>query len=437
MGCLPLLLTIATAPSATAAFDIESRSPRVSVAASRELSDYFRGRLAAHGRQILPASDLKRALVALKRASFEACYDSACQLELGKEVAAQRVLTTRILPLGSACLVVSNGIDLTTELIDEAATWTGACTQEALADGLDQIALRVRGGPPRARQGDPVLAAFAVPPGQLESGLASLLNVYVTASLVLSMRRVVPPGSLKSAVTSRKLASYADCFDVSCQIELGRAVAATHSVSAGIVRLGGRCALTLTLYDLVTGTSVGGAVAKEQCTAEGLRRAVDAAVFEMSRDKSEGECVLLFDAEPGFITINTEPHSVVYFGDRKLGETPLARVKLPAGCMVLTARNAEYETRKVIRVESGKTLRYQFDLLSKSEPPAGQRGVDPDDLAGLKLSLWQEIQQLQRRNPDAAARLRAAFAEAAGGGNTEKLIELWRATQQAQLRNGP
>ncbi|MBI4815914.1 MAG: hypothetical protein HY791_06645 [Deltaproteobacteria bacterium] len=186
MGILPLLAALNASP--TAVFDIEGREAAVQ---TRELSEYLRGRLAAQGLQILPSSDLTRALAGLKKTSLDPCYDSACQIELGKEVAAQRILATRLRRVSEECLLISTVVDLTTELIDQAATWKGACTQDGLVTGLDQLATSLATSP-----GDPeskrVFAAFPIAPRTISQGLAGTIDEYVVARLALSGRRVVP-----------------------------------------------------------------------------------------------------------------------------------------------------------------------------------------------------------------------------------------------------
>ncbi|MBI4819907.1 MAG: hypothetical protein HY791_26775 [Deltaproteobacteria bacterium] len=84
-GCPSLLVTVLATQGATAVFDIESRSPDVPAAVTKGLSHIYRTRLVAFGRPIIPSDDLERALA---RASRRACHDTACQLEVGKAVAA-------------------------------------------------------------------------------------------------------------------------------------------------------------------------------------------------------------------------------------------------------------------------------------------------------------------------------------------------------------
>jgi serine/threonine protein kinase len=59
----------------------------------------------------------------------------------------------------------------------------------------------------------------------------------------------------------------------------------------------------------------------------------------------------------GYLSIDTQPWSIVYLGDRKLGETPLIRVSVPPGKLKLTLRNDEAGMKRVIEVEvqPGKT----------------------------------------------------------------------------------
>jgi hypothetical protein len=66
----------------------------------------------------------------------------------------------------------------------------------------------------------------------------------------------------------------------------------------------------------------------------------------------------------GWVTINTKPYSEIWFGDKKLGETPLAKVKLPSGCFEIRAVAVESRKERKIQIEvqPNKNLRYQFDV---------------------------------------------------------------------------
>ncbi|MBI4819908.1 MAG: hypothetical protein HY791_26780 [Deltaproteobacteria bacterium] len=353
------------------------------------------------------------------------------------------VVRTRILPLGPRCVLISTSTYVATPLIEEAWSWRGACTESALLDGLIETASRLSG---RSRPGDsrdPVVAALPIAAGQLgrleqrDERLISTLSEYLVASLVRSMPRVVPSESVESFLNSRRAASRAECFDVSCQHELGRRVGASHSLVAGIEKQGKECVLTLKLRDLVNGASVRGAVSRNTCSAEGLRRAIDSAVADMKRPKNGpntagGDCVLLEGEEPGFVAIDSEPRATVYYGDMKLGETPLVGVKLPAGCVKVTLKNFEvgFEVQRVIRVKPDETLRYVFALryvldFDESDPPPLGRQLGPEDFAVLKSRCWSAIKQLNERDrPWDAASLTMEFTEAAATENVLRMATL-------------
>ncbi len=68
--------------------------------------------------------------------------------------------------------------------------------------------------------------------------------------------------------------------------------------------------------------------------------------------------------EQGFLTLDTVPWTTVFLGKRKLGETPLVKVPVPAGTLELTLVNAEAGVREgyVARVKPGEVTRTRLDL---------------------------------------------------------------------------
>lgn len=65
----------------------------------------------------------------------------------------------------------------------------------------------------------------------------------------------------------------------------------------------------------------------------------------------EPPCVPLAGDRKGWLTIRTTPAASLFVRDAKLGETPLSRVELPAGCVELRARALEGDREKTLRVE--------------------------------------------------------------------------------------
>jgi hypothetical protein len=77
-----------------------------------------------------------------------------------------------------------------------------------------------------------------------------------------------------------------------------------------------------------------------------------------------GGCAILEGVPPGYVTIDTVPYSEIYYEDKKLGDTPLSRQKLPAGCVELVAKSKDppKEKRVRIQVEPNSTRRFRFEL---------------------------------------------------------------------------
>lgn len=91
---------------------------------------------------------------------------------------------------------------------------------------------------------------------------------------------------------------------------------------------------------------------------------------EHTLSPADQPCESIPGADRGFVTIDTVPYSTVYWQGRMLGETPISRQKLPAGCIELEARTSgptPLVRRVRVRVSSNKNLRYRFDLTS-SQP---------------------------------------------------------------------
>ena len=70
------------------------------------------------------------------------------------------------------------------------------------------------------------------------------------------------------------------------------------------------------------------------------------------------------NAEPGYLTLDSSPWSVVSVNGRVLGTTPLVRVALPAGDVLLSLSNPDTGARASysVRIESGKTVSRRLGL---------------------------------------------------------------------------
>ena len=119
----------------------------------------------------------------------------------------------------------------------------------------------------------PIVAVFEIQPRGLDLNrdlLRSLTEYLGTALSERGSYRVVPPGDIRRALTSKALESYKECYDKQCQIELGRELAANKTISSSILKIGKSCVVTCSVYDLQTQTTDLSAKVEGKCGADAL-----------------------------------------------------------------------------------------------------------------------------------------------------------------------
>jgi len=142
---------------------------------------------------------------------------------------------------------------------------------------------------PGLRQGltrkGPVVAVFDIdksgdPLGARER---ERLSLYLSARMAQAGYRVVPRGQLLRRLRREKRRSYRECVDEACQIQIGKELAASKSLSTHLLQIGGKCVLTLSLYDLKTAASERAADVAGTCDPTGVTRSIATAVTELAR----------------------------------------------------------------------------------------------------------------------------------------------------------
>ena len=143
---LPVKATSAADRPVVAVFQIQDKESKLDSAMLDKLTEYL-GTAIAEGStfRIIPPGDIREALSAGKKKSFKHCYDAKCQIELGKELAANKTLATSILRIGAKCIVSTRLYDLETQTTDRTAKVRGLCSGPALIESLDAVALKIRG----------------------------------------------------------------------------------------------------------------------------------------------------------------------------------------------------------------------------------------------------------------------------------------------------
>jgi len=122
-----------------AVFDIETQGVDLSPEMLERLSEYLGSRMAAAGQfQVVPREQIRERLVQQKKESYSTCFDQSCQIEIGKELAAEKSLATKLIKLGSRCTVALTLYDLKRAATDNAATVHGGCSEDEIVNSLDQ-----------------------------------------------------------------------------------------------------------------------------------------------------------------------------------------------------------------------------------------------------------------------------------------------------------
>ncbi len=129
-----------------AVFDLADSAKKLDAATVGSLTEYLATQLTATRRyRTVPRSQLRKRLRGEKRQSYKTCFDEACQIELGKALAAQKSLATKIIRVGEICTLASVLYDLKTETSERAATTEGGCSKKALLVSLRAQAKKLVG----------------------------------------------------------------------------------------------------------------------------------------------------------------------------------------------------------------------------------------------------------------------------------------------------
>jgi hypothetical protein len=130
-----------------AVFDIQDASRKFDQDTLDQLTEYLAAKLTeTAGFKVVPRDQLKERLRAEKKETYRACYEQSCQIELGKAIAAEKTLATKLLKVGEQCAITSILYDLRTETTDAAASVNTNCSEAGLLEGLSDIAYKMAGG---------------------------------------------------------------------------------------------------------------------------------------------------------------------------------------------------------------------------------------------------------------------------------------------------
>ncbi len=135
----------------------------------------------------------------------------------------------------------------------------------------------------------PVLAVFDIEDrgSGAQDRVVSQLSEYLAVQLVATGAfDTIPRAEIKQRLGAQKAESYKACYDQSCQIEIGRELAASKSLASQLMRLGKSCILTATIYDLRRNTTESAATVKGGCGEDDLADLVEKLVLDLSGAKT-------------------------------------------------------------------------------------------------------------------------------------------------------
>lgn len=127
-----------------AVFDVDDQSGSIDGRDLTQLTEYLAVRLSETcGFAVVPRSSLRELLKEGKAESYRACFDQSCQIELGKALAAEKSVSTRIFSIGGRCVVASGLFDLKTETADRSSSHKTDCGVANLLEATDAVVAKL------------------------------------------------------------------------------------------------------------------------------------------------------------------------------------------------------------------------------------------------------------------------------------------------------
>jgi hypothetical protein len=142
-----------------------------------------------------------------------------------------------------------------------------------------------------ANEKHPIVAVFDIEDNGVGLAKATLtrLTDYLSMNLATTGHyQVVPRSQLKMRLDEEKKESYKECYDQSCQISIGRELAAQKSLSTMIAKIGSRCTVTAVLYDLRRATGEGGATTEGGCSEDNILKSIQSVIAQLPRPSEVG-----------------------------------------------------------------------------------------------------------------------------------------------------
>lgn len=124
-------------PAVLAVFDVQVKGIRIGPVTVENIGDYLSTILAGSKQYaVVPRSQIRASLFQEKSNSYRECFDESCQIQLGRELAAQKFLATMIARVGNKCIVNMIVFDLAKATSDLASSSDGGCSEDLIFDSV-------------------------------------------------------------------------------------------------------------------------------------------------------------------------------------------------------------------------------------------------------------------------------------------------------------
>ena len=129
-----------------AVFEIENRDSPLTDKHLITLTEYLGTKLGERGMyRIIPRQEIRARLLEQKKESYKECFDQSCQIEIGRELAAEFTVSTTIGKIGDLCLITASLYDLRKAATDKTATAKSPCEVNDLVNAIEEVADKLQG----------------------------------------------------------------------------------------------------------------------------------------------------------------------------------------------------------------------------------------------------------------------------------------------------
>lgn len=131
---------------AVAVLDIEDANHVLQEGTNQSLTDALSALLAEDSHfKVIPSKQIREKLKTQAKESYQIAYDDATQVEIGRTVAAQKTLSTKLIKAGDKCALSSVLFDIATQTSESAATVICGCRMSDLLTKLAPLVKKLKG----------------------------------------------------------------------------------------------------------------------------------------------------------------------------------------------------------------------------------------------------------------------------------------------------